>query len=88
MKASGPEAKTLPPGHHCPYNPLTTSPAVIGHATSILVGRISAGCFSERRKKEVARVVIKGSRGGEIEIKGQPFKSSITRSSKGGGRIN
>ncbi|GBN89727.1 hypothetical protein AVEN_240222-1, partial [Araneus ventricosus] len=68
MKASGPEAETLPPDHRCPYNPLTTNPAVIGHDTSILVGRISAGCFSEREEMEVARMVIKGSLGEEIRV--------------------
>ncbi|GBL71751.1 hypothetical protein AVEN_191020-1 [Araneus ventricosus] len=41
-------------------NPLTPKPAVTGHTTSILVGRISAGCCSEWEEKAVEGVVIKG----------------------------
>ncbi|GBN60296.1 hypothetical protein AVEN_218214-1 [Araneus ventricosus] len=43
------------------FNTLTPKPAVTGHATSILVGRISAGYCSERGEKAVGRVVIKGT---------------------------
>ncbi|GBO08227.1 hypothetical protein AVEN_45354-1 [Araneus ventricosus] len=43
------------------FNTLTPKPAVTGHASSILVGRFSAGCYSERREKAVGRVVIKGT---------------------------
>ncbi|GBO19394.1 hypothetical protein AVEN_90086-1, partial [Araneus ventricosus] len=42
------------------FNTLTAKPPVTGHATSILVGRISAGCCSEMGEKAVGRVVIKG----------------------------
>ncbi|GBN53101.1 hypothetical protein AVEN_192133-1, partial [Araneus ventricosus] len=34
-------------------NTLTPKPAITGHATSVLVGRISAGCSSERGEKAV-----------------------------------
>ncbi|GBM38435.1 hypothetical protein AVEN_260814-1 [Araneus ventricosus] len=61
-----------------PVNTLTPNPAVTGHATSILVGRISAGCCSERGDKAVGRVVIKGTLEGEM--KGLPFISPTTRS--------
>ncbi|GBO43031.1 hypothetical protein AVEN_220292-1, partial [Araneus ventricosus] len=47
-------------------NPLTPKPAVTGHATSIVVGRISAGCRPERWEKAVGRLVIKGPLGVEI----------------------
>ncbi|GBL81389.1 hypothetical protein AVEN_143686-1 [Araneus ventricosus] len=45
------------------FNTLTPKPPVTGHATSILVGRISAGCCSESGEKAVGRVVIKGTLG-------------------------
>ncbi|GBM32047.1 hypothetical protein AVEN_127385-1 [Araneus ventricosus] len=45
----------------CYFNTLTPKPAVTSHATSILVGRISASCCSERREKAVGRVVIEGT---------------------------
>ncbi|GBN66017.1 hypothetical protein AVEN_92767-1 [Araneus ventricosus] len=59
-------------------NTLTPNPALTGHGTSILVGRISAGCCSEKGEKAVGRVVIKGSLRGEM--KGLPFISPTTRS--------
>ncbi|GBO21054.1 hypothetical protein AVEN_204893-1, partial [Araneus ventricosus] len=34
-------------------NTPTPKPAVTGHATSILVGRISAGCCSERGRRQL-----------------------------------
>ncbi|GBN38016.1 hypothetical protein AVEN_6874-1 [Araneus ventricosus] len=40
-------------------NPLIPKPAVTGHATSILEGRISASCCSESGEKAVESVVIK-----------------------------
>ncbi|GBL83490.1 hypothetical protein AVEN_196344-1 [Araneus ventricosus] len=49
-----------------PFNTLTPNPAVTGHATSILVGRIWVGCCSEREEKTMGRVVIKGTLRGEI----------------------
>ncbi|GBN16439.1 hypothetical protein AVEN_183889-1 [Araneus ventricosus] len=63
---------------YVPINTLTPKPAVTGHTTSILVGRISAGCCSERGKKAVGRVAIKGTLRGEV--KGLQFISPITRS--------
>ncbi|GBM51142.1 hypothetical protein AVEN_2494-1 [Araneus ventricosus] len=47
-------------------NPLTPKLAVTGHATSILVGRISAGYCSECEEKVDGRVVIKGPFGVKI----------------------
>ncbi|GBO39870.1 hypothetical protein AVEN_153241-1, partial [Araneus ventricosus] len=44
---------------------LTPKPAVTGHATSILVGRISAGYCSESGEKVVWGVIIKGPLGVE-----------------------
>ncbi|GBM74769.1 hypothetical protein AVEN_225107-1 [Araneus ventricosus] len=57
-------------------NTLTPNPAVTGHATSILVGQISAGCCCERREKAVGRVSIKGTLREEME--GLPFISPTT----------
>ncbi|GBL97031.1 hypothetical protein AVEN_254083-1 [Araneus ventricosus] len=48
------------------FNSLTPKPAVLGHETSILVGRISAGYCSESREKAVGRMGIKGPLGVEI----------------------
>ncbi|GBM89514.1 hypothetical protein AVEN_15319-1 [Araneus ventricosus] len=48
-------------------NPLTPKPTVAGHATSILVGRISGGGCSEWREKAVGRVIIKDPLWVEIE---------------------
>ncbi|GBM41872.1 hypothetical protein AVEN_8541-1 [Araneus ventricosus] len=50
----------------CVFNPLTHNPAVTDHATSILVGRISAGYCSESGEKAVGLVVTKGTLRGEI----------------------
>ncbi|GBM76310.1 hypothetical protein AVEN_214736-1 [Araneus ventricosus] len=61
-------------------NTLTPKPAVTGLATFILVGRISAGCCSERGEKAVGRVAIKGNL--KREMKGLLFISSTTRSEK------
>ncbi|GBN22246.1 hypothetical protein AVEN_261986-1 [Araneus ventricosus] len=58
------------------FNPLTPKPPGTGHATSILVGRLSAGCCSEREEKAVGRVVMKGTLRGEM--KGLPFISPTT----------
>ncbi|GBL56032.1 hypothetical protein AVEN_222585-1 [Araneus ventricosus] len=44
-------------------NPLTPKPAITDHTTSILVGRISAGCCSEWGEKAIGGVVIKGPLG-------------------------
>ncbi|GBM65415.1 hypothetical protein AVEN_214887-1, partial [Araneus ventricosus] len=60
------------------FNTLTPKSTVTGHATSILVGRISAGCCSERGEKAVGGVVIKGTLKGEM--RGLPFISPTTRS--------
>ncbi|GBM84511.1 hypothetical protein AVEN_147626-1 [Araneus ventricosus] len=56
--------------------PLTPKPAVTGHATSILVGRISAGYCSESGEKAIGRVVVKKPLGVEIRMKGLLFTSS------------
>ncbi|GBN84893.1 hypothetical protein AVEN_28520-1 [Araneus ventricosus] len=74
------------------FNILTPKPAVIGHATSILVGRISAGCCSERGEKAVGRMVIKGTLRGEIRDE-RPFISYlpplvVRRKGERGGRIH
>ncbi|GBN70986.1 hypothetical protein AVEN_172095-1, partial [Araneus ventricosus] len=70
------------------FNTLTPKPAVTGHSTSILVGRISAGCCSERRRKSVGRVVIKGTL--REEMKGLPFIFLTIRSEskRGTGQTN
>ncbi|GBM81993.1 hypothetical protein AVEN_202637-1 [Araneus ventricosus] len=65
-------------GKHNEMNTATPKPAVTDHATFILVGRISAGCYSERGEKAVERVVIKRTLRGEK--KGLPFISPTTRS--------
>ncbi|GBN34717.1 hypothetical protein AVEN_260912-1 [Araneus ventricosus] len=44
-----------------PLNTLTPKPAVTGHTTSIILGRVLAGCCTERGEKAVGRVVIKGT---------------------------
>ncbi|GBM97007.1 hypothetical protein AVEN_57180-1 [Araneus ventricosus] len=66
-------------------NTLTPKPAVTGHATSILVGRISAGCCSKRREKVVGRVVIKETF--KEEMKGLPLISPTTRSEEKRGKV-
>ncbi|GBO21658.1 hypothetical protein AVEN_132811-1 [Araneus ventricosus] len=60
------------------FNTLTSIPAITGHATSILVGLISADCCSERGEKAVGQLVIKGTLRGEM--KGLSFISPTTRS--------
>nr|GBO41731.1 hypothetical protein AVEN_258610-1 [Araneus ventricosus] len=54
------------------FNPLTPKPAITGHITSILVGRVSAGYCSESGEKAGGRVVIKGLLGVEIRDE-RPF---------------
>ncbi|GBM31990.1 hypothetical protein AVEN_222320-1 [Araneus ventricosus] len=44
-------------------NTLTPKPAVTGHATSTLVGRISVGCCSERGRRQLGEWSLKGPLG-------------------------
>ncbi|GBN16784.1 hypothetical protein AVEN_231369-1 [Araneus ventricosus] len=59
-------------------NTLTPKPAVTSHATSILVGQISAGCCSRKGGEGSWGVVIKGTLRGEM--RGMSFISPTTRS--------
>ncbi|GBM79076.1 hypothetical protein AVEN_183139-1 [Araneus ventricosus] len=56
--------------YHIYINTLTPKPAVTDHASSILVGRISADCYSERGAKAVGQEVIKGTLRGEMRDDG------------------
>ncbi|GBO10906.1 hypothetical protein AVEN_259507-1, partial [Araneus ventricosus] len=60
---------------HTTLNTPTPKPSVTGHATSTLVGRISAGCCSERKEKAVERVYIR-----ELENDLQKLSKYITES--------
>ncbi|GBN70558.1 hypothetical protein AVEN_44970-1 [Araneus ventricosus] len=74
--------------HGYRFNTLTPKPAVTVHATSILVGRISAGCFSEKGEKAAGRVGIKGTFRGEMKGCHSYLPPSVVRRKRGTGRTN